>query len=309
MDSVLGRKQRIKNSDWIEIFDKIEQLITKKELDQLVDKTIQDIKAKTKGKKAAYAWSGGKDSLVLGEICRRAGISSCVLVISNLEYKAFTQWVEDNKPPELSIINTGQDIKWLVTHPHMLFPQDSKYAAQWFHIVQHRGQAKYYKENNLDMLLLGRRRADGNYVGKGDNIYTNSQGVTRYSPLSNWTHEQVLAYIHYYNLAMPPIYDWKNGYLCGTHPWPARQWTGSTEKLNADITESQQRDAGVSKYEWSGVMDRRERKSHRELEGKIISWDNPPDVGNGRKCHPGQDYQCRCCAIPVFDIDNLDLPV
>lgn len=179
MDSVLGRKQRIKNSDWIETFDKIEQLITKKELDQLVDKTIQDIKAKTKGKKASYAWSGGKDSLVLGEICRRAGISSCVLVISNLEYKAFTQWVEDNKPPELSIINTGQDIKWLVTHPHMLFPQDSKYAAQWFHIVQHRGQAKYYKENNLDMLLLGRRRADGNYVGKGDNIYTNSQWVDR----------------------------------------------------------------------------------------------------------------------------------
>lgn len=60
MDSVLGRKQRIKNSDWIETFDRIEQLITKKELDQLVDKTVQDIKAKTKGKKAAYAWSGGK---------------------------------------------------------------------------------------------------------------------------------------------------------------------------------------------------------------------------------------------------------
>ena len=109
MDSVLGRKQRIKNSDWIETFDKIEQLITKEELDPLVNKTIQDIKAKTKGKQAAYAWSGGKDSLVLGEICRRAGISSCVLVISNLEYKAFTQWVEDNKPPELTIINTGHD--------------------------------------------------------------------------------------------------------------------------------------------------------------------------------------------------------
>ena len=44
MDSVLGRKQRIKNSDWIETFDKIEQLITKEELDQLVNKTIQDIK-------------------------------------------------------------------------------------------------------------------------------------------------------------------------------------------------------------------------------------------------------------------------
>lgn len=82
-----------------------------------------------------------------------------------------------------------------------------------------------------------------------------------------------------------------------------------TAKLNAAITESQQREAGVSRYKWSGVMDQRERKSHRELEGHIFSWDNPPDVGKGRRCHPGQDYQCRCCAIPVFDIDKLDLPV
>lgn len=82
-----------------------------------------------------------------------------------------------------------------------------------------------------------------------------------------------------------------------------------TAKLNADISESQQKDAGVSRYKWSGVLDRRERKSHRELEGKVIRWDNPPDVGRGRRCHPGQDYQCRCCAIPVFDIDTLDLPV
>ena len=42
---------------------------------------------------------------------------------------------------------------------------------------------------------------------------------------------------HYYNLAMPPIYDWKNGYLCGTHPWPARQWTGSTENAWSEIYE------------------------------------------------------------------------
>lgn len=75
MGNVLGRKQRIKNSDWIDTFGKIEQLVTKKELDQLVEKTVKEIKKKTKGKKAAYAWSGGKDSLVLGEICQRAGIT------------------------------------------------------------------------------------------------------------------------------------------------------------------------------------------------------------------------------------------
>lgn len=82
-----------------------------------------------------------------------------------------------------------------------------------------------------------------------------------------------------------------------------------TAKLNADITESQQRDAGIKYYRWSGVMDERERPSHRRLQGKIISWDNPPETDGGRRCHPGEDYQCRCCASPVFDIDNLDIPV
>lgn len=229
MNNILGRKQRIKNSEWLNAMENIESLVSKKDLESLVKKTVADIKRKTKGKKAAFAWSAGKDSLVLGQICHMAGINACVLVVCNLEYPAFFKWVEANKPPELEIINTGQDLRWLSNHPHMLFPQDSKTAAQWFHIVQHRGQARYYKDHELDVLLLGRRRADGNYVGKGENIYTNGQGVTRYSPLSEWSHEQVLAFIHYYNVALPPIYEWKNGYLCGTHPWAARQWTGSVE--------------------------------------------------------------------------------
>lgn len=82
-----------------------------------------------------------------------------------------------------------------------------------------------------------------------------------------------------------------------------------TAKLNADITQSQQRDAGVSKYKWSAVMDQRTRDSHAALDGEIFSWDDPPETDDGRHCHPGEDYQCRCCAIPVFDIDELDLPV
>lgn len=82
-----------------------------------------------------------------------------------------------------------------------------------------------------------------------------------------------------------------------------------TAKLNSEITQSQQRDAGISKYEWSGTLDRKERESHRALEGKIFSWDNPPETDGGRRCHPGEDYQCRCCALPVFDLDNLDLPM
>src|SRR5690606_40965866 len=48
-------------------------------------------------------------------------------------------------------------------------------------------------------------------------------------PLSDWRHEHILAYIHYHRLALPPIYDWPDGYRLGTHPWPARQHTRSVE--------------------------------------------------------------------------------
>lgn len=235
MQKVLGKKQNIANEDWISALNRIEELVPMNELEDLVKSTVALIKSIVGDKKAAYAWSGGKDSLVLGKICEQAGITDCMMGICDLEYPEFMEWVDENKPEGLEIINTHQNMEWLCKHPDMLFPASSKEAAQWFHIVQHRAQAAYYKSHSLDMILLGRRRADGNYVGKGSNIYTDGKGVTRFSPLSDWSHEAILAYIHYYDVPMPPIYDWKNGYLCGTHPWPARQWTGSIENGWSEI--------------------------------------------------------------------------
>jgi len=223
----LGRKQTISNDEWIKAMANIKTIIAEADIKKLEKATIAEIKAKIKGKKAAYAWSAGKDSIVLGALCEKAGIKDCMLGVCNLEYPAFMAWVEDNKPPNLEIINTGQDMAWLAKHPQMLFP-DSTRASRWFAIVQHRAQAKYVRERKMDVILLGRRKADGNYVGKSDNIYT-ANGVTRYSPLSDWTHEQLLAYIAYNDLPLPPIYGWPNGFKCGTHPWPARQHVGSAE--------------------------------------------------------------------------------
>jgi len=228
MKNVLGRKQRIANDEWIKSMANIEGYVSKAELDALIDTALQEVRQTTADRNAAFAWSGGKDSLVLERLCAMAGITECVMVISNLEYKAFLQWVTDHMPFGLEVISTGQDLEWLAKHPDMLFPQDSNTAAKWFHIVQHAGQARYFKNRKCDILLLGRRKADGNYVGQG-NIYTDNKGITRYSPLADWSHEAVLAFIHYFNIPLPPFYGWPNGYYCGTHSWPARQWTGSVE--------------------------------------------------------------------------------
>ncbi|GHU91253.1 hypothetical protein FACS1894202_12370 [Clostridia bacterium] len=81
-------------------------------------------------------------------------------------------------------------------------------------------------------------------------------------------------------------------------------------KLNADITQQQQTDAGVSEYVWRTVGDGRVRDSHKHLNNKRFRYDDPPVVDDetGRRANPGEDYQCRCVALPVFDIDTVVLP-
>lgn len=81
-------------------------------------------------------------------------------------------------------------------------------------------------------------------------------------------------------------------------------------KLNGELTKKQQEDAGVEEYEWSDSGDGRVRDSHKHLNKKRFRWSDPPivDAKTGRRCHPGQDYQCRCVALPVFDIETIDLP-
>lgn len=82
-------------------------------------------------------------------------------------------------------------------------------------------------------------------------------------------------------------------------------------KLNSQITRLQQEDAGVSEYIWSTSGDSRVREGHRRLNNKRFKWSDPPvvDTKTGRRCHPGEDYQCRCVPLAVFDYDTIDLPV
>lgn len=229
MKSAVGKKQTADNTAFVALAQNIEQYVTRAEIEALVDRTVEEIKQTSRGKRAAYAWSGGKDSIALGGVCRLAGIHPCVLAMTHLEYPAMLRWITDNMPDELTVINTGQDLNWLASHLDMLFPQTAEPARRWFRMVQHRAQNRYYKDSGLDMIAVGRRLVDGNYCGApGENIYA-YKGVTRYSPIWKWRHEDVIAFNHYFGLPCPPIYSWPNGFVVGTGAWAARQYTGSIE--------------------------------------------------------------------------------
>lgn len=60
---------------------------------------------------------------------------------------------------------------------------------------------------------------------------------------------------------------------------------------------------GVRRYMWSTSRDIRVRHDHRELQGQIFRFDQPPVTNRHtmQRNNPGEDYGCRCVAIPVVE--------
>jgi SPP1 gp7 family putative phage head morphogenesis protein len=81
-----------------------------------------------------------------------------------------------------------------------------------------------------------------------------------------------------------------------------------TLKLYGQIQEARQTAAGIEEYTWSTSDDERVRSRHQELEGTTQRWDSPPivDRKTGRRAHPGNDFQCRCAAIPILPAEGLE---
>lgn len=246
------RKQVISHEDFLNSYRESTLIVSKREVDLLVERTVEQIHRTYPSGNVAYCWSGGKDSIALEYICREAGIESCVLVLTNLEYPKFLSWVTDHMPPGLVIVNNGWDMDWLVKHQDWIFPQDSATASKWYAGVQWKGQDQFFFEHGVEALLMGRRLKDGNRCGDARGISKKKNGVVRYAPIREWTHEQIFALIRYYNLDLPPIYDWPRGFRVGSGPWPARRWCDGVEMgwqetwtINPDLVR-QSYEAGIA---------------------------------------------------------------
>ena len=72
-----------------------------------------------------------------------------------------------------------------------------------------------------------------------------------------------------------------------------------TSKMNGAFNEARQTSVGIDKYVWQTAGDERVREEHAANDGQVFSWNDPPATG-----HPGEDIQCRCVAVPYFDLDN-----
>ena len=67
--------------------------------------------------------------------------------------------------------------------------------------------------------------------------------------------------------------------------------SGIVSSLNSTLMRRRLDDAGVSRYIWHGMLDERERLTHIKKEGVSFALD-------GDDFFPGQEYGCRCWAVP-----------
>ena len=85
-------------------------------------------------------------------------------------------------------------------------------------------------------------------------------------------------------------------------------------KLNAQLSEQRQKDAGIEMYIWNTARDERVRPKHKVMQGKLCRWDDATvysdDGGKtwksrssigGINLHPGEDVNCRCFAEAYFE--------
>lgn len=111
---MLGRKQSSKNSDWIYAWNNCTNIIDRNHIEQLTNQTIARIQSVTRlhgFKRISYAWSGGKDSIVLHDILRKSGIHTVggIMALYEHEFPEFLEWITDNAPEDVQIASLGTD--------------------------------------------------------------------------------------------------------------------------------------------------------------------------------------------------------
>ena len=171
MQNYLGRKSVNTEQEWRDTVKNIRSIVSfpeVKKAEEIAINKIQQYVLRYGSDNLAYGWSGGKDSIVLSEICMKAGINKGVFGTCDLEYPEFLRWATEHMPKGVEPVSCGKDMKWLERNQDMIIPDNNALKGRWYTITHRIAQKKYYDSKKLSGIILGRRRADGNFSKNGE---------------------------------------------------------------------------------------------------------------------------------------------
>ncbi len=77
-----------------------------------------------------------------------------------------------------------------------------------------------------------------------------------------------------------------------------------TARASTAITQARAESLGSTNYIWRTAQDGAVRESHREMNGRVCSWDRPPTLSDGTSGPPGSFPNCRCIPEPILPDDD-----
>lgn len=223
------------NSYFLELYERGLEIISKDEIDELEKETIEKIKkVDAYYNKTCISYSAGKDSIVLQNLINKSGISHRpVMWMTIYQYPSFLNWLKDHEPRKLHIeILSKPTWLQLENESDLLFCKTPDANTYWM-AQKWKAQNSYLKDNNFDLLITGRRLGDGNNCGSKKKLYVRkAKNYDIFSPLAEWSYEQVFGYIRHRNLSLPPHYFYKDGFIHGSGAWAERISYGLADKTD-----------------------------------------------------------------------------
>lgn len=216
---MLNKKQNItSNKDWLDAFDKCVSVCSQEHMETLANEAIKTIRGiAERHSNVCSGWIAGKDSIVLDHLMQRSGVEYTPIMWRGVnEYPAMVEWIEKNKPKNLIVeVIDKFNLDYIEKHPDFLFCQGNT-RNKWMSAKWERYK-KDIPKHGFDAFIVARRKKDGNVCGsKEDNYCRRKETYCEYSPLAEWSHEELLAYIKYNGIELPPFYDWDRGFLLGS---------------------------------------------------------------------------------------------
>ena len=216
---MLRKKQDIKNNhEWLEAFESCTKMYSFEHIQKLESKTIETIRRVAKNyNNICSGWIAGKDSIVLHHILIKSGIKFTPIMWRGInEYPCMKKWIDENKPNGIIFETIDKfNFNFLEKHPEYLFCKGD--TRQKWMAEKWKRQNQDINKHGFDLFIVARRLKDGNRCGDKNNDYIQQkEGYASFSPLAEWSHEEMLAYIKYNYLKLPPFYSFKRGFLIGS---------------------------------------------------------------------------------------------
>lgn len=188
-------------------------------------KAIKTIQKNCPPVESIVMFSGGKDSLVVMDLARKAGIKKSVYIKSPLEFKQTIKYVE--KFPDVDIIGFNKDFFELCQK--LCIPsRRMKWCCTVYKLTP---IAIYNRKNNIKYNIRGVRREESSNREDYDEIGDKKFPWVTVDPILDWTDKDVWRYIRKYNLPINPLYQVINRVGCWCCPFNSKKDWGAARDL------------------------------------------------------------------------------